>query len=47
MSYSTDRILTTQAGSLPRPEGSLNLVLAKARGEPIDQAALDIASRQR
>jgi len=41
MIYSTDRILTTHAGSLPRPAGVLNLVFAKARGEPIDQAALD------
>jgi 5-methyltetrahydropteroyltriglutamate--homocysteine methyltransferase len=41
MIYNCDRILTTHAGSLPRPEGLLDLVLAKARGEPIDQAALD------
>jgi 5-methyltetrahydropteroyltriglutamate--homocysteine methyltransferase len=41
MIYSTDRILTTHAGSLPRPDGLMDLVLAKARGEPIDQAALD------
>jgi methionine synthase II (cobalamin-independent) len=40
MIYSTDRILTTHAGSLPRPEGLLELVLARTRGEPIDQAAL-------
>jgi 5-methyltetrahydropteroyltriglutamate--homocysteine methyltransferase len=41
MIYSTERILTTHAGSLPRPEGLLELVLAKTRGEPIDQVALD------
>ena len=41
MIYSTDRILTTHAGSLPRPEGLLDLVLAKARGKRVDQAALD------
>ena len=41
MIYSTDRILTTHAGSLPRPDRLRNLVLAKARSEPIDQAALD------
>jgi 5-methyltetrahydropteroyltriglutamate--homocysteine methyltransferase len=41
MIYSKDRILTTHAGSLPRPDGLLDLVLAKARGQSIDQAALD------
>jgi 5-methyltetrahydropteroyltriglutamate--homocysteine methyltransferase len=41
MIYSTDRILTTHAGSLPRPEGLMDVVLAKARGEPYDQAALN------
>jgi 5-methyltetrahydropteroyltriglutamate--homocysteine methyltransferase len=41
MIYSTDRILTTHAGSLPRPDDVRDMVLAKARGEPIDQAVLD------
>ena len=41
MIYSTDRILTTHAGSLPRPDDVRELVLAKARGETIDQANLD------
>jgi len=41
MIYRTNRILTTHAGSLPRPEGLRDMVLAKTRGEPIDQAALD------
>ena len=41
MIYSTDRILTTHAGSLPRPDGLMDMVLAKARGQPVDQAALD------
>src|ERR1700758_4845279 len=41
MIYSTDRILTAHAGSLPRPDDLREMVLAKARGEPIDQAALD------
>jgi 5-methyltetrahydropteroyltriglutamate--homocysteine methyltransferase len=41
MIYSTERILTTHAGSLPRPHGLMDMVLAKARGQPIDQAALD------
>ncbi|TMJ69920.1 MAG: cobalamin-independent methionine synthase II family protein [Alphaproteobacteria bacterium] len=41
MIYSTDRILTAHAGSLPRPDDLREMVLAKARGEPIDQATLD------
>ena len=39
MIYSTDRILTTHAGSLPRPDDLREMVLAKARGEPVDQAS--------
>src|ERR1700736_4105965 len=42
MIYSTDRILTAHAGSLPRPDDLREMVLAKARGEPCDQAALDL-----
>jgi 5-methyltetrahydropteroyltriglutamate--homocysteine methyltransferase len=45
MIYSTDRILTTHAGSLPRPDDVRKMVLAKARGEAIDQAALDTRLR--
>src|SRR5215831_15251036 len=41
MVHSTDRIMTTHAGSLPRPDDVREMVFAKARGEPIDQAALD------
>jgi 5-methyltetrahydropteroyltriglutamate--homocysteine methyltransferase len=41
MIYSTDHILTTHAGSLPRPDAVREMVLAKARGEPVDQALLD------
>lgn len=41
MIYSTERILTTHAGSLPRPEDLRAMVLAQGRGEAIDQAALD------
>jgi 5-methyltetrahydropteroyltriglutamate--homocysteine methyltransferase len=35
----TDRILTTHAGSLPRPIDLLEMVRAKVRGEAIDEAA--------
>src|SRR5215469_8088791 len=45
MFYSADRVLTTHAGSLPRPAGLMDLVLAKARGEPHDQNALDTRLR--
>src|SRR5215472_3140683 len=41
MTYSADRILTTHAGSLPRPDDVREMVLAKARREPIDQTVLD------
>src|ERR1700745_1846811 len=41
MIYSTDRILTAHAGSLPRPDDLREMVLAKARREPYDHAALE------
>ncbi|AMN42073.1 cobalamin-independent methionine synthase II family protein [Rhodoplanes sp. Z2-YC6860] len=40
MRRSTDRILTTHAGSLPRPADLLQMVRAKARGEPVDEPKL-------
>ncbi len=41
MLYSTDRILTTHAGSLPRPADLRAMVVAKSAGEAYDAAALD------
>ncbi len=41
MIRSTDRILATHAGSLPRPDDLRQMVAAKSRGEPVDAAALD------
>jgi 5-methyltetrahydropteroyltriglutamate--homocysteine methyltransferase len=41
MLYSTDRIMTTHAGSLPRPDDLREMVVARARGEQVDQAGLD------
>ena len=41
MIRSTDRILTTHAGSLPRPADLWQMVLAKMQAKPYDQAALD------
>src|SRR5207245_545882 len=40
MKRSTDRILTTHAGSLPRPGDLLELIQAKATGRPYDPDAL-------
>ncbi len=41
MQGSQDRILTTHAGSLPRPADVLDMMKAKAGGEPYDAAAFD------
>jgi 5-methyltetrahydropteroyltriglutamate--homocysteine methyltransferase len=41
MQFSTDSILTTHAGSLPRPPELREMVIAKAAGTPYDQAAFD------
>jgi 5-methyltetrahydropteroyltriglutamate--homocysteine methyltransferase len=39
MKRSTDRILTTHVGSLPRPDDLRDMILRKQRGESIDAAA--------
>jgi 5-methyltetrahydropteroyltriglutamate--homocysteine methyltransferase len=39
MQHSTQRILTTHAGSLPRPPDMIDMLLAKAEGKEIDEAA--------
>jgi 5-methyltetrahydropteroyltriglutamate--homocysteine methyltransferase len=41
MLHSTNRILTTHAGSLPRPAALTALYASRAAGETIDEAALD------
>lgn len=41
MRTSTDRILTTHVGSLPRPQTLVDALLQKDRGEVSDQAAYD------
>jgi 5-methyltetrahydropteroyltriglutamate--homocysteine methyltransferase len=38
--HSTERILTTHAGSLPRPDDLLEMIIAKAVGSAIDEAEL-------
>ncbi len=39
MQHSTRRILTTHAGSLPRPADLLEMLAAKEQGQPVDDAA--------
>jgi 5-methyltetrahydropteroyltriglutamate--homocysteine methyltransferase len=46
MKISTDRILTSHVGSLPRPDDAVALLLHKERGEPYDQAEFDRVMRQ-
>jgi methionine synthase II (cobalamin-independent) len=38
MQRSTERLLTTHAGSLPRPEALRDLLIARDEGRPYDQA---------
>src|SRR5437879_1436506 len=40
MKRSTDRILVTHAGTLPRPADLAPMVAARANGQPYDEAAL-------
>ncbi len=41
MKRSTDRILTTHVGSLPRPDDVCAMLIAKEKGEKVDAAAFD------
>ena len=41
MRLSTDRILTTHVGSMPRPQALVDMLLKKDRGESYDQAEYD------
>ena len=45
MKRSTDRILTTHIGSLPRPKELWGLIQARDKNEPYDAAALDALSK--
>jgi 5-methyltetrahydropteroyltriglutamate--homocysteine methyltransferase len=45
MRWSDDRILTTHAGSLPRPPAQVRLYARRAAGEAVDPAELDAAGR--
>src|SRR5437762_3447257 len=39
MQQSTDRILTTHVGSLPRPDDLFDMMLSRMDGKPVDEAA--------
>jgi 5-methyltetrahydropteroyltriglutamate--homocysteine methyltransferase len=39
MKLSTDRVLTTHVGSLPRPDDLFEMMLARMDGKPVDEAA--------
>jgi 5-methyltetrahydropteroyltriglutamate--homocysteine methyltransferase len=43
MKRSTDRILTTHAGSLPRPEALVRMMWDRMDGKPVDEGELDTA----
>jgi 5-methyltetrahydropteroyltriglutamate--homocysteine methyltransferase len=45
MKRSTDRVLTTIAGSLPRPDGLAEMHVARQEGEPVDETAFEEAVR--
>jgi 5-methyltetrahydropteroyltriglutamate--homocysteine methyltransferase len=44
MQTSTDRILTTHTGSLPRPKPLIDFILRREQGEAIDAASFDAAT---
>ena len=45
MKLSTNRILTTHTGSLPRPDDLIRMMFAKEEGVPVDPAALEARIR--
>jgi 5-methyltetrahydropteroyltriglutamate--homocysteine methyltransferase len=45
MKRSTERILTTHTGSLPRPAGLLEMLQRREAGEPGDRTAFEAAVR--
>ena len=46
MKLSTDSILTTHVGSLPRPDDLFELMLARQDGKPSDETAFALRVRQ-
>src|ERR1700690_4324319 len=45
MEVSTDRILTTRVGSLPRPQDVVDVLFAQDRGEPVDATQFETVVR--
>src|SRR5579871_4398575 len=45
MKRSTDRMLTTHVGSLPRPADLLQMVADRAGGKPVDESALKLSTQ--
>ena len=43
MKTSTERILTTHVGSLPRPQNVVDFIFAQEKGEPVDMTAFNAA----
>ena len=46
MKLSTDRILTTHVGSLPRPQPLVAMLIKKDRDEPYDRAEFEAQVKQ-
>ena len=46
MKLSSDRILTTHVGSVPRPRAMLDLIVAREAGQPVDEAVFEARSAQ-
>src|SRR5260370_702542 len=46
MQQSTERILTTHTGSLPRPPSLQDLLYAQEQGAPVDQAVFEMQVRE-
>ncbi len=44
MKTSTDRILTTHTGSLPRSQSLMDIILRREKGEQIDAATFEAAT---
>ena len=47
MKLSSDRILTTHVGSLPRPQDVVDLLFAEDRGEPVNASIFQDTMRRR
>src|SRR5260221_10503022 len=46
MKTSTDRILTTHTGSLPRPQSLMDIILRREKGDTIDAATFEVTTAE-